>query len=79
MAGQNLLDEARMAEKSGAGSRFQAAFHEALGRMETVVDQETSLLRENRAVELTEFNLRKQQGLRECPKFCVWAWLTITP
>jgi hypothetical protein len=64
MAGQNL-DEARMAEKSGAASRFQAAFHEALGRMETVVDQETSLLRENRAVELTEFNLRKQQGLLE--------------
>jgi succinate dehydrogenase flavin-adding protein (antitoxin of CptAB toxin-antitoxin module) len=54
-----------MAEKSGAVSRLQAAFHEAIGRMETVVDQETSLLRENRAVELTGFNHRKQQGLLE--------------
>ena len=32
---------------------------------EAVVDQETSLLRENRAVELSEFNHRKQQGLLE--------------
>ena len=54
-----------MAEKSGVASRLQAAFHEAIGRMETVVDQETSLLRENRAVELTEYNHRKQQGLLE--------------
>jgi hypothetical protein len=43
----------------------QAAFHEAIGRMEAIVDQETALLRENRAVELTEYNNRKQQGLLE--------------
>jgi hypothetical protein len=43
----------------------QAAFHEAIGRMETIIDQETALLRENRAVELTEYNNRKQQGLLE--------------
>ncbi len=54
-----------MAEKSLAASRIQAAFHEAIGRMESVVDQETALLRENRAVELTEYNHRKQQGLLE--------------
>jgi hypothetical protein len=58
-----------MAGNPGAPSRLQvnaqAAFHEAIGRMETVVDQETALLRENRAVELTEFNHRKQQGLLE--------------
>lgn len=58
-----------MVEKSGVQPRAQAgaqnAFYEAIGRMETIVDQETALLRENRAVELTEFNNRKQQGLLE--------------
>ncbi len=58
-----------MAGSTGAPSRLQvnaqAAFYEAIGRMETIVDQETALLRENRAVELTEFNHRKQQGLLE--------------
>ncbi len=58
-----------MVEKSGAPPRLQAraqsAFYEAIGRMEAIVDQETALLRENRAVELTEFNNRKQQGLLE--------------
>jgi len=58
-----------MVGKSGASPRHQAsaqmAFYEALGRMETLVDQETALLRENRAVELTDFNHRKQQGLLE--------------
>jgi hypothetical protein len=54
-----------MAERAGALSRHGQAFYAAVGRMESVVDQETALLRENRAVELTEFNHRKQQGLLE--------------
>ncbi len=43
----------------------QTAFYEALSRMEHVIDQETELLQKNRAVELTDFNLRKRQGLLE--------------
>jgi len=43
----------------------QTAFYEAIGRMENLVDQETALLQENRAVELTDFNYRKRQGLLE--------------
>jgi hypothetical protein len=58
-----------MAGKSMAPSRPQAsaqsAFYEAIARMENLVDQETALLRENRAVELNDFNHRKQQGLLE--------------
>ena len=54
-----------MAERAGVLSRHRDAFYAAIGRMEAVVDQETALLRENRAVELTEFNHRKQQGLLE--------------
>jgi hypothetical protein len=58
-----------MAGKSLAPPRsqasVQAAFYEAIGRMEALVDQETALLRENRAVELNDFNHRKQQGLLE--------------
>lgn len=54
-----------MAERAGALSRHRDAFYAAVGRMEGVVDQETALLRENRAVELTGFNHRKQQGLLE--------------
>ena len=33
--------------------------------MAAILEQETALLRENRAVELKEFNHRKQQGLLE--------------
>ena len=57
-----------MVENSGASrlqARVQAAFFEAIGRMEAIIDQETALLRENRAVELNDFNHRKQQGLLE--------------
>jgi hypothetical protein len=57
-----------MVGKSGAPrlqATAQAAFYEAIGRMEAIVEQETALLRENRAVELNEFNHRKQQGLLE--------------
>lgn len=57
-----------MADHFGGASRrhqAQAAFQDAIARMECVVEQETALLRENRAVELTEFNRRKQQGLLE--------------
>lgn len=43
----------------------QTAFYDAIGRMEGIVDQETALLRENRAVELNDFNHRKRQGLLE--------------
>ena len=53
-----------MAEKAGM-SRHRDAFYAAVCRMEGVVDQETALLRENRLVELTGFNHRKQQGLLE--------------
>ena len=41
------------------------AFYEAIARMELVIDQETELLQRNRAVELTDFNVRKRQGLLE--------------
>ncbi len=58
-----------MSHEFGASARgpvkAHAAFYDAVGRMELVVDQETALLRENRAVELNEFNNRKQQGLLE--------------
>ena len=56
-----------MERTSAARAEFnaQAAFYDAIGRMETIIDQETALLRENRAVELSEFNMRKQQGLLE--------------
>jgi hypothetical protein len=57
-----------MVENSGASrlqAHAQAIFFEAIGRMETIIDQETALLRENRAVELNDFNHRKQQGLLE--------------
>jgi hypothetical protein len=46
-------------------SRQQANLYEALERMESTIEQETELLRENRAVELTDFNHRKHQGLLE--------------
>lgn len=42
-----------------------AAFADAIARVETLIDQETALLRENRAVQLVEFNTRKQQSLLE--------------
>jgi hypothetical protein len=58
MAGKSLAPP-----RSGAST--QTSFYEAIGRMEAIVDQETALLRENRAVELTDFNHRKQQGLLE--------------
>jgi hypothetical protein len=58
MAGKSLAPP-----HSPASARM--AFYEAIGRMEGIVDQETALLRENRAVELTDFNHRKQQGLLE--------------
>lgn len=43
----------------------QTAFADVIARVEAVVDQETALLRENRAVQLAEFNMRKQQALLE--------------
>jgi uncharacterized protein YcbK (DUF882 family) len=43
----------------------QTAFSEVVARVEAVIDQETAVLRENRAVQLAEFNTRKQQGLLE--------------
>jgi hypothetical protein len=50
---------------TNGGLNVQAAFQDVVGRMEVIIDQETALLRENRGVELTEFNNRKQQGLLE--------------
>jgi hypothetical protein len=58
MAGKSLAP-------SHSSASAQTAFYEAIGRMEGIVDQETALLRENRAVELTDFNHRKRQGLLE--------------
>ena len=58
MAGKSLAPP-----HSHASAR--TAFYEAIGRMEGIVDQETALLRENRAVELNDFNHRKRQGLLE--------------
>jgi len=42
-----------------------SAFADVIARVEAVIDQETALLRENRAVQLSEFNTRKQQALLE--------------
>jgi hypothetical protein len=42
-----------------------AALADVIARIEAVIDQETDLLRENRAVQLGEFNTRKQQALLE--------------
>lgn len=43
----------------------QAAFADVIARVEAVIDQETALLRENRVVQLAEFNTRKHQALLE--------------
>ena len=43
----------------------QTAFADVIARVESVIDQETALLRENRAVQLADFNTRKQQALLE--------------
>jgi uncharacterized protein YcbK (DUF882 family) len=55
--------------RGGASSAFridvEAAFSDAIARVESLIDQETALLRENRAVQLNEFNTRKQQSLLE--------------
>ena len=58
MAGKSL-------EPPRCQASAQTAFYEAISRMEGIVDRETALLRENRAVELTDFNHRKRQGLLE--------------
>jgi hypothetical protein len=42
-----------------------AALHDALDRMEASIEQETTSLRENHVVDLTDFNHRKHQGLLE--------------
>jgi len=42
-----------------------AAFSDVIARVESVIDQESALLRENRAVQLADFNARKQQALLE--------------
>jgi uncharacterized protein YfeS len=42
-----------------------AALYDALDRMEATIEQETAILRENRSVDLTDFNHRKHQGLLE--------------
>ncbi|MCW2316227.1 hypothetical protein SAMN06265338_106163 [Rhodoblastus acidophilus] len=42
-----------------------AAFADVISRVESIIEQETALLRENRAVHLVEFNTRKQQSLLE--------------
>ncbi|MCI4678802.1 flagellar protein FlgN [Rhodoblastus acidophilus] len=41
------------------------ALYDALDRMEAAIEQETAILRENGATELTDFNHRKRQGLLE--------------
>jgi hypothetical protein len=41
------------------------ALYDALDRMEAAIEQETAILRQNRAMELTDFNHRKRQGLLE--------------
>ena len=46
-------------------SHAPTALDEAMDRMAAILEQETALLRENRVVELTEFNHRKRQGLLE--------------
>jgi hypothetical protein len=54
-----------MTEFSWQRLHAQAALNQALDRMEATIDQETALLRENRVVELGDFNRRKRQGLLE--------------
>ena len=46
-------------------SHTPTALDEAMDRMAAILEQETSLLRENRVGELTDFNHRKRQGLLE--------------
>lgn len=58
------MSQGYRASASGA-LNVQTAFRDVVARMETIIDQETALLRENRAFELTDFNNRKQQGLLE--------------
>jgi hypothetical protein len=51
--------------KTRQRSQAPTALDEALDRMAATLAQETALLRENRVVELTDFNHRKRQGLLE--------------
>jgi len=46
-------------------NRLSDALLTAIARLEAVVTQETTLLRENRAINLQDFNQRKTQGLLE--------------
>jgi len=48
-----------------AKTRRSDALLTALTRLEAVVTQETTLLRENRAINLQDFNQKKTQGLLE--------------
>ncbi len=51
--------------KARQRSHAPTALDEAMDRMAATLAQETALLRENRVVELTDFNHRKRQGLLE--------------
>jgi uncharacterized protein YcbK (DUF882 family) len=57
--------KSRHGAASAGQINVQAAFSDVIARVESVIDQETALLRENRAVQLYEFNTRKQQSLLE--------------
>ena len=57
--------KSRHGAASAGQINVQAAFSDVIARVESVIDQETALLRENRAVQLSEFNTRKQQSLLE--------------
>jgi len=55
-----------LARRAAIGQiNVQSAFADMIARVEAVIDQETALLRQNRAVQVAEFNTRKQQALLE--------------
>ncbi|WP_298356039.1 flagellar protein FlgN [Rhodoblastus sp.] len=56
------MKTSRSSERACANA---AALYDALDRMEAAIDQETAILRENRIVDLSDFNHRKHQGLLE--------------
>lgn len=56
------MKTSRSSERAPANA---AALYDALDRMEAAIGQETAILRENRIVDLTDFNHRKHQGLLE--------------
>ncbi len=63
MYSTNVIN-AQMAFAEPASDQIEALY-EAIERIEAILDQETALLRQNKAANFHDFNLRKRQGLLE--------------